>query len=36
MPYLSQIESGKRVGSPDVLAALAKGLSRSLDDLVTS
>lgn len=34
MPYLSQIESGKRVGSSEVLAALARGLGRSLDDLV--
>ena len=36
VPYLSQIESGKRVGSTDVLAAIAKGLTRSLDDLVAS
>ena len=36
VPYLSQIESGKRVGSTDVLAALAKGLARSLDDLVVA
>jgi len=34
VPYLSQIESGKRVGSTDVLASLAWGLARSLDDLV--
>jgi DNA-binding XRE family transcriptional regulator len=34
VPYLSQIESGKRVGSTDVLAAIAGGLARSLDDLV--
>lgn len=36
VPYLSQIESEKRVGSPDVLAALARGLARSLDDLVVA
>jgi len=36
VPYLSQIESGKRVGSTDVLAALARGLARSLDDLVVA
>ena len=34
--YLSQIESGKRVGSTGVLATLAKRLARSLDDLVTA
>ncbi len=36
MPYLSQIESGKRVGSTDVLAALTKGLGRSPDDLIAT
>ena len=36
MPYLSQIESGKRVRSTDVLASLARGLARSLDDVVAS
>jgi DNA-binding XRE family transcriptional regulator len=36
VPYLSQIESGKRAGSTEVLAALARGLTRSLDDLVAS
>ena len=35
VPYLSQIESGKRNGSTEVLAALAKQLGRALDDLVT-
>jgi DNA-binding XRE family transcriptional regulator len=33
-PYLSQIESGKREGTADVLAAIAKVLRLSLDDLV--
>jgi DNA-binding XRE family transcriptional regulator len=36
VPYLSQIESGKRTGSADVLAALAKALELSLDDIVGS
>jgi DNA-binding XRE family transcriptional regulator len=36
VPYLSQIESGKRTGSADVLAALAKVLEISLDDIVAS
>jgi DNA-binding XRE family transcriptional regulator len=36
VPYLSQIESGKRTGSANVLAALAKALELSLDDLVGS
>ena len=35
-PYLSQIESGKRKGTTDVLAALAKALGLSLDDIVVS
>ena len=34
VPYLSQIESRKRNGSADVLAAIAKALDLSLDDLV--
>ncbi len=34
VPYLSQIESGKRQGSPEVLAAIAKALGLSLDDIV--
>jgi DNA-binding XRE family transcriptional regulator len=33
-PYLSQIEAGKRKGSADVLAALARALRVSLDDIV--
>ena len=36
VPYLSQIESGKRRGSAKVLAAIAKELELSLDDLVSS
>jgi DNA-binding XRE family transcriptional regulator len=35
-PYLSQIESGKRKGSAKVLAAIAKELGLSLDDVVGS
>ncbi len=33
-PYLSQLESGKRTGSADVLAALAKALNVTIDDLL--
>ena len=36
IPYLSQIESGKRGGSAEVLAAIAKELRLSLDDVVGS
>jgi len=36
VPYLSQIESGKRRGSAEVLAAIAKRLELSLDGLVGS
>ena len=36
VPYLSQIESGKRRGSAEVLAAIAKQLGLSLDDIVSS
>jgi DNA-binding XRE family transcriptional regulator len=36
VPYLSQIESGKRRGSAGVLAAIAKELGLSLDDIVGS
>jgi len=35
VPYLSQIESGKRRGSAEVLAAIAKALQLSLDDIVS-
>ena len=34
VPYLSQLESGKRRGSTDVLNAIAKGLDLTLDDLI--
>jgi DNA-binding XRE family transcriptional regulator len=34
VPYLSQIEAGKRKGGAGVLAALARALQVSLDDLV--
>jgi len=33
-PYLSQIESGKRTGTTEVLSAIAKALNLSLDDIV--
>jgi DNA-binding XRE family transcriptional regulator len=36
VPYLSQLESGKRRGSAEVLAAIAKALDLSLDDIVGS
>jgi DNA-binding XRE family transcriptional regulator len=36
VPYLSQLESGKRRGSAEVLAAIAKELELSLDDIVGS
>ena len=36
VPYLSQIELGKRQGSAEVLVAIAKGLGLSLDDIVDS
>lgn len=35
-PYLSQLESGQRKGSAEVLAAVARALKVSLDDLVMS
>jgi DNA-binding XRE family transcriptional regulator len=34
IPYLSQIEVGKRKGGAEVLAALARALRVSLDDIV--
>lgn len=34
VPYLSQLESGKRRGSTDVLSAIARGLTLTLDDLI--
>jgi len=36
VPYLSQIEAGKRQGSAEVLAAIAKALGLALDDIVDS
>ena len=33
-PYLSQIETGKRKGTTDVLSSIAKALDLSLDDIV--
>jgi DNA-binding XRE family transcriptional regulator len=32
--YLSQIESGKRTGTAEVLAAIASGLGLTLDDIL--
>ena len=34
VPYLSQIELGRRKGSADVLAAIAEELQLSLDDIL--
>jgi DNA-binding XRE family transcriptional regulator len=34
VPYLSQLEKGKRKGSLDVLAAIANALQVGLDDLI--
>ncbi|MGD8791460.1 MAG: helix-turn-helix transcriptional regulator [Anaerolineae bacterium] len=36
VPYLSQIETGKRRGSAEVLAEIAKALRLSLDDIMDS
>ncbi len=33
-PYLSQIETGKRTGTTEVLKAIAEALNLSLDDIV--
>jgi DNA-binding XRE family transcriptional regulator len=33
-PYLSQIETGKRTGTTDVLSAIAKALGLSIADIV--
>jgi len=33
-PYLSQIETGKRTGTTDVLSAIANALDLTLDDIV--
>lgn len=32
-PYLSQIETGKRTGTPEVLSAIARALNSSLDEI---
>jgi DNA-binding XRE family transcriptional regulator len=36
VPYLSQIESGKRKGTTGILSAIAEVLGLSLDDVVAS
>ena len=36
VPYLSQIESGKRKGTVEILSAIAKALGLSLDDVVAT
>jgi DNA-binding XRE family transcriptional regulator len=33
-PYLSQLETGKRVGTTDVLAAIARTLDVTLDEII--
>ena len=33
-PYLSQIETGKRTGTTEVLAGIAKALDLTIDDIV--
>ena len=33
-PYLSQIESGKRKGTTEILSAIANALNLTLDDIV--
>ena len=33
-PYLSQIETGKRIGATEILSAIAKALDVSLDEVV--
>jgi DNA-binding XRE family transcriptional regulator len=35
-PYLSQIETGKRTGTTEILSAIAKALDMSLDEVVTT
>ncbi len=35
-PYLSQLESGKRHGTTDVLSAIAQALRLNLEDIVVS
>lgn len=36
VPYLSQLETGKRTGSLEVLSSVAKALKLSLDNIVPS
>lgn len=33
-PYLSQIETGKRAGTTEILSAIAKALNVSLDEVI--
>jgi DNA-binding XRE family transcriptional regulator len=35
-PYLSQIETGKRTGTTEILSAIAKALDVSLNEVVTT
>ena len=35
-PYLSQIETGKRMGTTEILSAIAKALDVSLDEVITT
>src|SRR3990170_6313687 len=35
-PYISQIETGKRTGTTEILSAIAKALDVSLDEVVTT
>ena len=35
-PYLSQIETGKRTGTTEVLLSIAKALNLGLDDIVSN
>jgi transcriptional regulator with XRE-family HTH domain len=35
-PYLSQLETGKRTGTTEVLAAIAKGLDVSLEQVAAT
>ena len=35
-PYLSQIETGKRMGTMEILSAIAKALDVSLDEVITT
>ena len=36
VPYLSQLESGKRKGTTEVLSAITKALDLDLDDVVSA